>query len=79
MTAKEQLGPCRGPLRGRDTEVLRVLEERVRYDALSELLDDAPLDDEPADVDDDEDTQRAREEAARGEGVPLEQLRSELG
>jgi len=59
--------------------VLRVLEERVRYDALSELLDDAPLDDEPADVDDDEDTQRAREEAARGEGVPLEQLRSELG
>ena len=46
---------------------------------LPPVLRDAPIDDEPDDDDRDGGLTEARAEAARGEGIPLERVKGELG
>ena len=46
-------------------------------DALSELLDSAPVDDEPTTPDEDDGAGEAREELARGEVVSAEDIKRE--
>lgn len=57
-----------------------MLEDQSRGagDRLEALIASAPPDDEPEDYDDDELTMEAREQAARGETISLEQARREL-
>lgn len=49
-----------------------------RTDALTRLLDDAPLDDEPTTPEEEAAVQEALEAAARGETISLKELRAEL-
>ncbi len=81
MTAKEQLHRRVDDLTEDEAlEALRMLERQAQEpgDSLAALLDAAPLDDEPPELEDDE-LREAREQAARGEGISLEQARAELG
>jgi nucleoid-associated protein YejK len=47
-------------------------------DALSDLLDNAPLDDEPSTPEEEAAVTVAREQLARGETVSLDEIRSEF-
>lgn len=77
MTAKEQLRERVEQLTEDEAaEALRLLDRRT--DALTRVLDDAPLDDEPATAEEEAAVQVARDEIARGETITLEQLRAEL-
>jgi len=77
MTAKEQLRERVERLTEDEAaEALRVLDQRT--DALTRLLDDAPLDDEPTTPEEEAAIQEALEAAARGETITLEELRAEL-
>ena len=77
MTAKEQLRQRIEQLTEDEAaETLRLLDQRT--DALTRLLDDAPLDDEPTTAEEEAAVQVARDEVARGETITLEQLRAEL-
>lgn len=81
VTAKEQLRRRVDDLTEAEAlEALRVLERQTEAsgDRLDALLDSAPADDEPEDYDDDELTQEAREQAARGEVRSHDQVRREL-
>jgi hypothetical protein len=49
-----------------------------RRDALDELLDNAPLDDEPTTPEEEAAVQEALDAAARGETITLNELRAEL-
>jgi hypothetical protein len=50
-----------------------------RRDSLTELLADAPLDDEPVTPEEEVGAAEAREEYRRGEFVEADQLKRELG
>jgi len=77
MTAKEQLRERVEQLTEEEAaETLRLLDQRT--DALTRLLDDAPLDDEPTTPAEEAAVQEALEAAARGETTTLEELRAEL-
>lgn len=80
MTAKEQLRHAIDGLT--EAEAADALNYLVRRhggrDALGELLERAPLDDEPVGEDEERAVQVAREEIERGETVSLEQARGEL-
>ena len=77
MTAKEQLRERVEKLTEDEAaETLRLLDRRS--DALTRLLDDAPLDDEPTSPEEEAAVQEAMEAAARGETITLEELRAEL-
>lgn len=77
MTAKEQLRERVEKLTEDEAaETLRLLDRRS--DALTRLLDDAPLDDEPTSPEEEAAVQEAVEAAARGETITLEELRAEL-
>jgi O6-methylguanine-DNA--protein-cysteine methyltransferase len=77
MTAKEQLRERVERLTEDEAaETLRLLDQR--NDALTRLLDDAPLDDEPTTPEEEAAVQEALEAAARGETITLEELRAEL-
>jgi hypothetical protein len=53
--------------------------ERVTEDPVIAVLDAAPWDDEPITPAEEAAVQEARAEIARGEGVPWEQVKAELG
>ena len=77
MTAKEQLRERIEELTEDEAaEALRLLDQRT--DALTRLLDDAPLDDEPTTPEEEAAVQEALEAAARGETISLEELLAEL-
>jgi hypothetical protein len=77
MTAEEQLRERVERLTEDEAaETLRLLDQRS--DALTRLLDDAPLDDEPTTPEEEVAVQEALEAAARGETITPEELRAEL-
>jgi hypothetical protein len=77
VTAKEQLRERVERLTDDEAaETLRLLDQRS--DALTRLLDDAPLDDEPTTPEEEAAVQEALAAAARGETITLEELRAEL-
>jgi hypothetical protein len=81
MTAKEKLRRAIEDLSEPEAEdALGYIEQRRRRrDPLIELLDNAPADDEPTTPEEEEAVSEARAELERGETIPLEQLRRELG
>ena len=77
MTAKERLRERIETLTEEEAaETLRLLDRRA--DALTVLLDDAPLDDEPVTGEDEAAVQIAREEIAGGETISLDEIRAEF-
>ena len=79
MTAKEELRQLVDELSEVEAaEALDLLAARRGRDALSEVLDNAPLDDEPVSEEEERAVQQAREEIARGETISLDQLKREL-
>jgi hypothetical protein len=68
MTAKEKLRRAIEDLSEAEAaEALELIPLRSRPDALDELLDSAPADDEPTTPEEDEGAREAREQIARGE------------
>lgn len=79
MTAKEQLlERVQGFSEDEAAEALRVLDRRARG-PLAELLDNAPLDDEPTTPEEEKGVAEAREQIARGELISHEEIRREFG
>lgn len=77
MTAKELLRRRVEALTEEEAaEALRLLNRDA--DPLTVLLDDAPLDDEPTSPKEEAAVQEARDAAARGETISLDELRAEL-
>ena len=77
MTAKEQLRERVEQLTEEEAAAtLRLLDQRT--DDLTRLLDEAPLDDEPATPEEEEAVHEALQATARGETISLEELRAEL-
>lgn len=80
MTAKEQLRERVDELTEAEAaDTLDYLARRVEpRDALTEFLDQAPIDDEPVSEEEEHAVQEARDEIARGQTISLEQLKREL-
>jgi len=80
MTAKQQLRQRIDELTEAEAaDTLDYLARRVEpRDALTEFLDQAPIDDEPVSDEEERAVQEARDEIARGETISLEQLKREL-
>ena len=80
MTAKEQLRHAIDELT--ETEAADTLDFLARRrggrDALGELLDSAPVDDEPTTPEEDDGAREAREQIARGEVFSAEQIKREI-
>jgi len=77
MTAKEQLRERVERLTEAEAAAtLRLLDQRI--DALTQLPDDAPQDDEPTTPEEEAVVQEALEAAATGETISLEEFRREL-
>ncbi len=55
------------------------VHRRQRYDALGKMLACAPLDDEPSTPDEHEAVCEARTEIARGDVLPADEVRREIG
>jgi len=81
MTAKEKLRNLLDELS--ETEAAAALDflktRRGGADSLAELLDNAPIDDEPTTPEEEEGVREAREEILRGEVFSAEQVRREFG
>ena len=77
MTAKQQLRHAIDELT--EAEAAETLDylarRREQRDALTEFLDQAPIDDEPVSDQEERAVQEARDEIARGEAISLEQLK----
>ncbi len=79
MTAKQQLHQLVDEFSEVEAaEALDILASRRQRDSLTELLDNAPDDDEPSTPEEEALVQQAREEIARGEAISLDELRAEL-
>lgn len=79
MTAKEQLHQAVDELTEAEAaDTLDFLTRRGARDALGELLERAPIDDEPTTPEEDEDAREAREQIARGEVFSAEQIKREI-
>lgn len=80
MTAKQQLRLLVDELSEVEAaQALDLLVARGRSHSLTELLDNAPLDDEPVTPEEEAAVREARDEVARGEPtISLDQLRAEL-
>jgi nucleoid-associated protein YejK len=80
MTAKEQLRERIDELTEAEAaDTLDYLSRRREpRDALTEFLDQAPIDDEPVSEEEERAVQEARDEIARGQTISLEQLKREL-
>jgi hypothetical protein len=77
MTAKEKLRARVEELS--EAEAADTLDYLAsRRDALAELLENAPLDDEPTTPEEEEGLREAREQVARGEVVSAEEIRREF-
>ncbi len=77
MTAKEQLRERVEHLTEEEAAAtLRLLDQRT--DALTQLLDDAPQDDEPTTPEEEAAVHEALEAAGSGETISLEEFRREL-
>jgi O6-methylguanine-DNA--protein-cysteine methyltransferase len=78
MTAKEKLRRAVEDLSQVEAaEALELIARRTERDALDELLDNAPIDDEPESEEEREAVAEAREEIHRGETVSLEEIKRE--
>ena len=77
MTAKEKLRAAVDELSEADAaDILDYLSRRdPRSDGLSELLRNAPVDDQPVPPEEDEGVAEARAEIARGEIISAEEIR----
>ena len=79
MTAKEKLRRAVEELSEAEAaEALQVLIRRRQRDSLDELLDNAPIDDEPETDEEREAVAEAREELRRGEVVTSDEIRAEF-
>lgn len=79
MTAKEKLRQAVEELSEAEAaEALEILVRRGERTSLDELLDNAPLDDEPETEEERQAVAEAREELRRGETVSLDEIRAEL-
>ncbi len=79
MTAKEKLRRAVEELTEAEAaEALGVLAGRTQRDGLEELLDNAPIDDEPETDEERAAVAEARESLGRGETVRLDEIRAEL-
>lgn len=79
MTAKEKLRRAVEDLSEAEAaDALDVLIRGGRKDSLDELLDRAPIDDEPETNEEREAVAEARESLRRGETVSLDEIRAEL-
>jgi hypothetical protein len=78
MTAKEKLRVVLEELSEREAEGALDYFASRRHDQLGELLDSAPIDDEPSTPEEEAAVQVAREELARGETVSLDEIRAEF-
>ncbi len=79
MTAKQQLHQLVDAFSEVEAaEALDILASSRQRDSLTELLDNAPDDDEPSTPGEEALVQQAREEIARGEAISLDELRAEL-
>jgi hypothetical protein len=78
MTAKEKLRVVVEELSETEAESALGYIASRRHDDLGELLDSAPVDDEPSTPEEEAAVQAAREELARGETVSLDEVRAEF-
>jgi hypothetical protein len=80
MTAKEKLRHVVEELSEADAQDALgfIAQRRSGRDALSELLDSAPVDDEPTPPDEDDGAREAREELARDEVFSAEDIKREI-
>lgn len=79
MTAKEKLRRAVEELSEAEAaEALDLLVRRGEGDALDELLENAPVDDEPTTPEEDEGAREARAEIARGEVFSAEAIKREI-
>ncbi len=78
MTAKEKLRVVVEELSESEAESALDYIASRRHDELGELLDSAPVDDEPSTAEEEAAVQVAREELARDETVGLDEIRAEL-
>lgn len=81
MTAKEKLRQTVEELsEAGAADALELLASRhtTEGDALTELLDKAPTDDEPTSPEEAEGLREAREQVARGEVISADEIRREL-
>lgn len=78
MTAKEQLRDAIDELTEAQAAATLDFLTRRRGDPLRELLDSAPVDDEPTTPEEDEGAREARAQIARGEVFSAEQIKREI-
>lgn len=81
MTAKEKLHKAiEGLSEAEAQEALGyIVQRRGERDALAELLEAAPADDEPTTPEEDEGAREARSEIARGDVFSAEEIKREIG
>lgn len=79
MTAKEKLREVVEDLSEPEAEqALHLIERHRRYASLTELLDNAPADDEPTSPEEEAGVREARAEYERGEVFTADEIRREL-
>lgn len=80
MTAKETLRQTVDGLSEAEAQDTLgfIVRRRTQRDALAELLDNAPIDDEPTAPEEDEGIYEARAEIERGDVISADEIRREL-
>jgi secreted protein with Ig-like and vWFA domain len=80
MTAKEKLRQTVEELSEAEAQDALgfIVRRRGERDALADLLERAPLDDEPTTLEEDEGAREAREQIARGEVLSADEIRREI-
>ncbi len=80
MTAKEKLRQTVEELSEAEAQDALgfIVRRQSKRDALDELLERAPLDDEPTTSDEDEGVREAKEQIARGEVLSADETRREI-
>ncbi len=80
MTAKEKLRQTVDGLSEAEAQDALgfIVRRRDKHDALAELLERAPLDDEPTTAEEDDGAREAREQIVRGEVLSADEIRREI-